>query len=100
MSLFMQKATVPNIIGSGVNTKMTPFHRYLFDLLDSWANDYAPHGVAVSAIETQLTTLAFDHYLATYGLPTNANEMRHMFEWASLLHAAATELEETFHGNT
>lgn len=70
------------------------FMAYVFDILDEWSNDIVPHGVATSRIETHVTNVAFDHYVATHGIPKNANEARHMFEWASALETTYTLLRE------
>lgn len=69
------------------------FMAYVFDILDGWSNDMVPHGIATQRIENYVTNIAFDHYIATYGIPKNANEARHMFEWAATLETTYTILK-------
>ena len=62
------------------------------EILDNWARDMTPHGVAINARQMLLTNQAFDYYIAKYGVPHTANEARHMFEWASALETTWTLL--------
>lgn len=59
------------------------FLHYVFDILDNWANDTTPGGVAIKL--DGITDAAYDYYVSHYGVPKTANQARHMFEWASAL---------------
>lgn len=61
------------------------FCEYVWNVLDSYVADHAPGGVAGQDPAMDLTNLAFDHYIAHYGVPATANEARSMFEWAAAL---------------
>lgn len=54
-----------------------------FDILECWVNDMVPGGVSSGKPAMQFTEVAFNHYLATHGLPQTANDARIMFEWAA-----------------
>lgn len=66
----------------------------VYAILDGYVETFAPGGVAEDTEAMHLTTEAYTHYVATYGVPTTANAARHMFEWAAALDLTFTTLRQ------